>query len=54
MRRLAGRIKTAIGLGFDRFISPKEREDASALPTTSSKHIIVRDLKTAIAALFGK
>ncbi|GMO34170.1 MAG: DNA repair protein RadA [Termitinemataceae bacterium] len=58
VRRLAGRIKTSLGLGFDRFISPlldsRNAEETLSLTSEQGKHIIVHDLKSAIAALFGK
>jgi DNA repair protein RadA/Sms len=42
VRRLAGRVKTAKGLGFDRFIGPEEGAET------------VRDIKSAIKLIFAK
>ncbi|GHV58620.1 DNA repair protein RadA [Spirochaetia bacterium] len=42
VRRLAGRIKTAKGLGFERFIGPEEGAE------------MVRDIKSAIKLIFSK
>ncbi|GMO56114.1 MAG: DNA repair protein RadA [Termitinemataceae bacterium] len=64
VRRLASRIKTALGLGFDRFICPKEGDQSSSQSNSGSGErsgeikegtcIAVKDLKTAIAVLYGK
>jgi DNA repair protein RadA/Sms len=54
VRRLDSRIKTARGLGFDRFICPSaDKNTAEAVPEEGQTGIVrVKDLKSAIRALF--
>ncbi|MDR0554888.1 MAG: DNA repair protein RadA [Treponema sp.] len=64
VRRLASRIKTGAGLGFDRFLGPR-REVSSAASTAVASTAVAdstvtdsldapRDLKSAIGALFSE
>ncbi|GHV91303.1 DNA repair protein RadA [Spirochaetia bacterium] len=49
IRRLAGRVKTARGLGFDRFIGPEEGAETARKEWTA-----VRDIKSAIKLIFAQ
>jgi DNA repair protein RadA/Sms len=56
VRRLAGRIKTAKSLGFDRFIGPEEGGETARRELIAAKKewTAVRDIKSAIKVIFNQ
>jgi DNA repair protein RadA/Sms len=54
VRRLAGRLKTARNLGFERFLGPSpERTEAGSAPPAGLQTLEAGDLKTAVKALIS-
>jgi DNA repair protein RadA/Sms len=53
VRRLAGRIKTAANLGFETFVGPAGDEAAVKEAGASAHYHAVKDLKSAVTALFN-
>jgi len=55
VRRLAGRVKTAVNLGFSSFLSPViDQESNTVTSELSGKMKTAKDIKTAIKLLYGK